>query len=97
MFQNVSIFTPKGTFFPESTSFEPFCVKMGRGVRPPGRLGKNSHRDPHRKDVSPLTQSLNYRSACDIPDIYVKKTNQFIQLCNGDKVVKDTKLPKSRF
>ena len=29
--------------------------------------GKNpeSHRDSHRKDMSPLTQDLNYRSACD--------------------------------
>ena len=24
-----------------------------------------SHRDSHRKDMSPLTQGLNYRSACD--------------------------------
>ena len=27
--------------------------------------GKNSHRGSHRKDMSPLTQGLNYRSACD--------------------------------
>jgi len=26
---------------------------------------KESHRDSHRKDMSPLTQGLNYRSACD--------------------------------
>jgi len=25
-----------------------------------------SHRASHRKDMSPLTQGLNYRSACDI-------------------------------
>ena len=32
-----------------------------------GRFGKNSHRDSHKKDMSPLTQGLklNYRSACD--------------------------------
>ena len=57
-FQNVSIFTPKGTCVRQSTSFEPFCVKIGRGVWPPGRLGKNikSHRDSHREDMSPLTR-----------------------------------------
>ena len=26
------IFAPKGTFLREPTSFEPFCVKIGRGV-----------------------------------------------------------------
>ena len=31
-FQKVAIFTPKGTSLRESTSFEPFCVKIGRGV-----------------------------------------------------------------
>ena len=31
-FQQVAIFTPKGTSLRESTSFEPFCVKIGRGV-----------------------------------------------------------------
>jgi len=31
-FQKVAIFTPKGTSLREPTSFEPFCVKMGRGV-----------------------------------------------------------------
>jgi len=30
--QKVAIFTPKGTCVRESTSFEPFCVKIGRGV-----------------------------------------------------------------
>jgi len=30
--QKVSIFTPKGTCVRESTSFEPFCVKIVRGV-----------------------------------------------------------------
>ena len=32
MFQKVSIFTAKGTSMRESTSFEPFCVKIGGGV-----------------------------------------------------------------
>jgi len=31
-FQKVAIFTPKGTSLREPTSFEPFCVKIGRGV-----------------------------------------------------------------
>ena len=31
-FQKVVIFTPKGTSLREPTSFEPFCVKIGRGV-----------------------------------------------------------------
>ena len=39
-YKKVSIFTPKGTCVRESTSFEPFCVKIGQGVWPPGRLGK---------------------------------------------------------
>jgi len=31
-FQNLAIFTPKGTSLCEPTSFEPFCVKIGRRV-----------------------------------------------------------------
>jgi len=31
-FKKVSIFTPKGTSLLESTSFEPFCVKICPGV-----------------------------------------------------------------
>jgi len=65
------MFTPKGTSLREPTSFEPFCVKIGRRVWPPGRFGKKnpeSHRGSHRRDMSPLTQGLNYRSACDKHD-----------------------------
>jgi len=29
------------------------------------RKNKESHRNSHRRDMSPLTQGLNYRSACD--------------------------------
>ena len=38
-----------------------------RGVtsRSVGGKNKESHKDSHRKDMSPLTQCLNYRSACD--------------------------------
>jgi len=53
------IFTPKGTSLREPTSFEPFCVRSVRGKNP------ESHRASHRKDMSPLTQGLNYRSTCD--------------------------------
>jgi len=48
-FQKVAIFTPKETSLREPTSFEPFCVKIGRRVWPPGRLEKKprkSHRLP---------------------------------------------------
>jgi len=31
-FQKVTIFTAKGKSLREPTSFEPFCVKIGRGV-----------------------------------------------------------------
>jgi len=41
--QKVSIFTTKGTSIRGTTRFEPFCVKIGWEVWPPGRLGKNSH------------------------------------------------------
>ena len=34
-----------------------------RSVR--GKKNPESHRASHRKDMSPLTQGLNYRSACD--------------------------------
>ena len=65
----VAIFTPKGTSLRESTSIEPFCVKIGWGVWPLGRCGGKSQkvtRGSHRNDVSPLTQGLRYRAACDI-------------------------------
>ena len=69
--QIFSIFSAKGTSLRESTSFEPFCVKNGWGSDLQVGSGKKleSHRDSHRKDMSPLTQGLNYRSACD-NDIY---------------------------
>ena len=39
--RKVLIFTAKGTSMHESTSFKLFCVEIGFGVWPPGRLGKN--------------------------------------------------------
>ena len=55
----VAIFTAKGTSLRESTSIEPFCVKIGWGVWPLGLWGKNHEvSDSHRNDVSPLIQGL---------------------------------------
>jgi len=43
---------------------EPSCVKIGWGVWPLGLWRKKSG-GSHRNDVSPLTQGLRYRAACD--------------------------------
>jgi len=39
-----------------------------RGLTPRAERGKKSQKvsDSHRNDVSPLTQGLRYRAACDI-------------------------------
>jgi len=62
-------FLCKGTSLRESTSFELFCVKIvwggGLAIRARPEKMSESHRDSHRKNMSPLTQGLNYRSACD--------------------------------
>jgi len=42
-----------------SKSVEGCDLQVGSGKNP------ESHRDSHRKDMSPLTQGLNCRSACD--------------------------------
>ena len=44
-----------------------FASKSVEGCDLQVSWGKNreSHRDSHRKDMSPLKQGLNYRSACD--------------------------------
>jgi len=42
-----------------SKSFEGCDLQVGWGKNP------ESHRGSHRIDMSPLTQGLNYRSACD--------------------------------
>jgi len=46
-------------------------------VWPPGRLGKKTEKvtDAHRKDMSPLTQGLNCRSACDMLLYLLKHLN----------------------
>ena len=66
-FKKLRFLPPKGTSLREPTSFEPLCVKIGRWVtsRLVEEKKSESHRDSHRKDMSPLTQGLNYRSACD--------------------------------
>jgi len=67
---NLAIFTAKGTSLHGSTSSEPFCVKIGWGVWPPEVSWKKRQkvtRGSHRSDVSPLTQGLRYRTACDRP------------------------------
>jgi len=42
-----------------SKSVEGCDLQVGWGKNP------ESHRGSHRKDMSPFTQGLNYRSACD--------------------------------
>jgi len=42
-----------------SKSVEACDLQVGSGKK------SESHRASHRKDMSPLTQCLNYRSACD--------------------------------
>ena len=66
-FQKVAIFTPKGTSLREPTSLSHFASKSVEGCDLQVGWGKNreSHWASHRKDMSPLTQGLNYRSACD--------------------------------
>jgi len=65
-------FTAKGTTLQESVSFELF-VKIGCGSSLQGWAGKSQKvtRGSHRNCVSPLTQGLNYRSACDKLQFFV--------------------------
>ena len=47
----------------QHTDIPPFCVKIGWGVWPPGWFEKKSKKITdfrNRKDMSPLTQGLNY-------------------------------------
>ena len=57
-------FTRKGT----CVRFSHFASKSVEGCALQVGWGKNpeSHRGSHRKDMSPSTQGLNYRSACDV-------------------------------
>jgi len=67
-----SVFTTKVSSLRESTSFEPFCAKIGWGGLTSRREPEKSQKvsDSHRNDVSPLTQGLRYRAACDNSDFY---------------------------
>jgi len=47
-----------------SKSVDWFDLQVGWGKN------RESHRDSHRKDMSPLTQGLNYRSACDTDRVH---------------------------
>ena len=60
-----------------SKSVEGCDLQLGSGKN------RESHRASHRKDMSPLTQGLNYLSACDYG--MLKKTSKFIKLCKGDE------------
>ena len=57
-------FTRKGT----CVRFSHYASKSVEGCALQVGWGKNpeSHRGSHRKDMSPSTQGLNYRSACDV-------------------------------
>jgi len=58
-------FTAKGTSLRECTPFEPFCIKIRGGLTSRGEPEKSQKVLDHRNDVSPLTQGLRYRAACD--------------------------------
>ena len=65
--QKVAIFTPKGTCSWIYVVWAILRQNRSRGVtyRSVGEKNPESHRGSHKKDMSPLTQGLNYRSACD--------------------------------
>jgi len=53
----------------------------GGGSDPYGREGKSQKvSDSHRNDVSPLTEGLNYRSACDYinPSAEIRRPNELL-------------------
>jgi len=43
-----------------------FASKSVGGLTPNRLVGRKKVRKSHRNDVSPLTQGLRYRAACDI-------------------------------
>jgi len=54
--RNSSNFTAIGTSLRESTSFEPFCVKIGWGLASRGEPEKSQAVTRGSHDVSPLTR-----------------------------------------
>jgi len=60
--RKVAIFTAKGTSLRECTSVEPFCVKIGWAVRPPGvRLKKV------RKFLTPIGMMCRRYTGLSLP------------------------------
>ena len=60
----VAIFTAKSTFLRECTSFEPFCIKIGWAVWPPGVSREKSQKvlDSHRNDVPVISGPLMFKA-----------------------------------
>ena len=55
--------------------------RLGRLTPSMFRKKVESHRDSYRKDMSPLTQGLNYRSACDIKNVSGDTRRYNIERC----------------
>ena len=57
--EKVSILLQKAHLYVDPRRLSHFAWKLVRGV------GSGKNKVTHRNEVSPLTQGLNYRSACD--------------------------------
>jgi len=68
-FNKLQFLPQKAHVFVNPRRLSHFRQNRSRGVTSSsvGEKNKESHRGSHRKDMSPLTQGLNYRSACDRP------------------------------
>ena len=66
-FKKLQFLPEKAHVFVNPRRLSHFASKSVKGCDLQVGSGKNpeSHRGSHRKDMSPLTQGLNYRSACD--------------------------------
>jgi len=66
-FKNYWLLVQKAHLCVNTRRLSHFAWRSVWGSDHQGRAGKKSesHRDSQRKDMSPLTQGLNYRSACD--------------------------------
>ena len=64
-FKKLQFLPQKAHVFVNPRPLSHFASKSVEGCDLQIGWGKTSHRDSHRKDMSPLTQGLNYRSACD--------------------------------
>ena len=73
----------------ECLSFELFeSQNRFRGLHPQSCIGKSQKvtRGSYRNDVSPLTQGLRYRAACDIPEIFAYNRG-FSEWCNDARPI----------